>query len=462
MSRGRSAGEDVLEHSPTPQIRLVDGRIDYANGAARELFDRELIGERLLGVVDPPEREHVWSALAGCEETALEFATPDGRQIDSEWRRTGPGTLVGSLRDVTDRRERRADLERDSEMLDTLLENLPMSIYIKDRQSRHVRVSDDMLCSSPESTITNQEGKEHHHSGDIIGKTDFDLYDPEFAAAAVDEDREIMATEEPMIDELAESTTNLGETIVTRTTKAPRYDDEGNVIGIVGVTQDVTDRVLTRRDLERQNERLEEFTEVLAHDLRNPLDVARGNIELIDGNAEAVSTIDDALERMSELIGEIRSFVLESRSVEDPAAVDLDAIAWRAWESVETNGATLDVRTTRRVRADPDRLRRLFENVYRNAIEHGTTDGSVAVVVADLDDGFVIADDGPGAPEECRDRIFERGVSTSEDGTGFGLAIVENIASAHGWSVEMADAVDPYPDLGGAAVPVTGVVRVEE
>ncbi|MFW6437199.1 MAG: ATP-binding protein, partial [Halococcoides sp.] len=342
-----------------------------------------------------------------------------------------------------------------------LLAGLPMSIYVKDRRSRHVRVSDDMLCTNPESTITGPAGQAHHHTDDIVGKTDFDLYDPAFAAAAVAEDRAVMATEEPLIDAVDESTTNLGETIITRTSKVPRYED-GEVVGIVGVTQDVTERELTRRDLERQNERLEEFTEVLAHDLRNPLEVARGNLDVLAAaiDHEAVDAIDRSLDRMSELIGEIRSFVLESRTVEDPDAVALDPIATRAWDSVATDDATLDVRTTHTIRADPDRLCRLFENLYRNAIEHGATDGSVTVTVADLPDGFVVVDDGPGVPADERDRVFERGVSSGDDNTGFGLAIVETIASAHGWSVGLAD--DPPVDLGGAAVAVTDVVRVAE
>lgn len=464
MSRGRRRAERVLDHSPTAQIRLNDGQIAFANRAARELFDRPgLVGEPLGVAVDPPDRERVRAALADCVGRAsLTFRTPDGRRIDSEWRRIDSEALVGSLRDVTDRHERRAALERDSAILDSLLAGLPMSIYVKDRRSRHVRVSDDMLCTNPESTITGPAGQAHHHTADIVGKTDFDLYDPAFAAAAVAEDRAVMTTEEPMIDELAESTTNLGETIITRTSKVPRYDAEGNVVGIVGVTRDVTQREQTRRDLERQNDRLEAFTEVLAHDLRNPLEVARGNVELLAETVDhaAVGAIGRSLDRMSELIGEIRSFVLEGRTVEDPDAVALAAVARRAWDSVATDGATLDVRTTRTIRADPDRLVRLLENLYRNAIEHGTTDGSVTVAVADLPDGFVVVDDGPGIPAGERDRVFERGVSSRTGNTGFGLAIVETIASAHGWSVGLTN--DPPVELGGAAVTITGVVRVDD
>jgi signal transduction histidine kinase len=78
------------------------------------------------------------------------------------------------------------------------------------------------------------------------------------------------------------------------------------------------------------------------------------------------------------------------------------------------------------------------------------------VRVGALDDGFYVADDGPGVPPDDREHVFESGYSTSEDGTGFGLAIVEEIASAHGWDVDVVESED-----GGARFEVTGVELAE-
>jgi len=102
------------------------------------------------------------------------------------------------------------------------------------------------------------------------------------------------------------------------------------------------------------------------------------------------------------------------------------------------------------VLADRDRLKRLLENLFRNAAEHG---GS-RVVVGDLDDGFYVADDGPGIPEERRAEVFESGYTTSQTGTGFGLAIVERIAEAHGWEVTLTES-----EWGGARFEFRGVDR---
>jgi Signal transduction histidine kinase len=69
-----------------------------------------------------------------------------------------------------------------------------------------------------------------------------------------------------------------------------------------------------------------------------------------------------------------------------------------------------------------------------------------------MTDGFYLADDGPGIPEEDRDRVLDRGYSTTADGTGLGLAIVATVAEAHGWTVSVTDSIG-----GGARFEFTGV-----
>ncbi|KPN29215.1 sensory histidine kinase AtoS [Halolamina pelagica] len=95
-------------------------------------------------------------------------------------------------------------------------------------------------------------------------------------------------------------------------------------------------------------------------------------------------------------------------------------------------------------------MKQLLENLIRNAVEHGGSD--VTVTIGDLVDGFYVADDGPGIPEPDRANVFEAGYSTTQDGTGFGLNIVHEIASAHGWDVRVRDA-----DGGGARFEFTDV-----
>ena len=102
--------------------------------------------------------------------------------------------------------------------------------------------------------------------------------------------------------------------------------------------------------------------------------------------------------------------------------------------------------------ADPRRLVQLLENLFRNAVEHNGTDVQVIVGRLPHSNGFFVEDDGTGIPLDDRDRIFESGYSTNPDGTGFGLNIVEQIASAHGWDVDVASG-----SQGGARFEFTDV-----
>jgi signal transduction histidine kinase len=93
--------------------------------------------------------------------------------------------------------------------------------------------------------------------------------------------------------------------------------------------------------------------------------------------------------------------------------------------------------TEQTIQADRSRLQQLLENLMRNSVEHG--DKTVTVVIGDLNNGFYVADDGPGIPEPERDEVFEAGYSTATEGTGFGLNIVQKVVDAHGWDVQIAE-----------------------
>ena len=218
------------------------------------------------------------------------------------------------------------------------------------------------------------------------------------------------------------------------------------------VLEDVTDDQRRRRQLERQNKKLKEFASVVSHDLRNPLNVALGNLGLARENhdSEFLDRSETALHRMQTLIDDLLALAQAGLEITDPEPVALEAAVSEAWAAVDTNRATLRNQTSSTILADRSRLRQLTENLIRNAIEHGGE--NVTVTVADHDDGFYVADDGPGISSEQRNRVFDAGYSTNEAGTGFGLNIVKEIANAHDWRLHLRDSAD-----GGLHVDVTGV-----
>jgi len=216
-----------------------------------------------------------------------------------------------------------------------------------------------------------------------------------------------------------------------------------------------------REVLERQNERLERLAGIVSHDLRNPLTVANGRLELLgadrDRDEEHIAAIERAHDRMEALIEDLLTLAREGEGATDPEPVDVAAVAAKCWEFVETDAATLAVEATATIRADHGRLQQLLENCVRNAVEHGATDGDLTVTVGDCEGGFYVADDGPGIPEDERDRVFEAGFSSADDGTGLGLNIVAGIAGSHGWDVAVRES-----EAGGARFEVTGVETVGE
>ncbi|WP_435077903.1 PAS domain S-box protein [Halococcus sp. AFM35] len=212
--------------------------------------------------------------------------------------------------------------------------------------------------------------------------------------------------------------------------------------GGYAIYTDITDQKRRERDLERQNELLDEFASVISHDLRTPMSVARGRLELAedDHHSEHHEAALWAIDRMDTLIEDVLALARQGRIIDDTEPVSLSDVAERAWRTVATDDATIDVDVSGTLAGDPDRLIRLFENLFRNAIDHAGTD--VHVTVGPTEAGFFVADDGPGIPESERERVFEHGYSTSESGTGLGLMIVRKIASAHGWTVSAADSGD--------------------
>jgi PAS domain S-box-containing protein len=191
-------------------------------------------------------------------------------------------------------------------------------------------------------------------------------------------------------------------------------------------------------ELEHKNEQLEQFTTVVSHDLRNPLNALQLSLEAAEqtGNHEHFERASQAADRMERLLEDLLTLAREGNKIDDPEELSLETVANMAWQTVETGGCALTVETDLTLQADRTRLGELVENLVRNAIKHG--EETTEVTLGRCDGGFYVADDGVGIPEEECETVLEPGYSTADDGTGFGLAIVQEIADAHGWGVDIA------------------------
>lgn len=224
------------------------------------------------------------------------------------------------------------------------------------------------------------------------------------------------------------------------------------VDGFVVSLRDISQRKEYEQQLEQERDRLDRFAGVVSHDLRNPLNVIEGHLELAqeECNSEHLESIEAALDRVDALIENLLTLTREGDSEPQLDAVALRGVIRECWQNLRTGEASLNIETENRIVADENQLIQVFENLFRNAIKHGGED--VTITLGEMDDGFYVADDGSGIPEDVRSSSLEYGFSSESDGTGFGLSIVREIVASHGWNLNVTNGSE-----GGARFEISGV-----
>lgn len=217
---------------------------------------------------------------------------------------------------------------------------------------------------------------------------------------------------------------------------------------MVAMLRDISDRVQHQQELEQKIKRLSRFANIVSHDLKSPLSVIMGHTTLAreTGDPEHFDAIENAAARMDEMLSELLELTKEGELIGTRTEIDLESFAREVWNDCEIDSASLDVQSSLTIYGDRDRLHELFANLFENAHSHGGSAVSVRVGALKTEDreGFYIEDDGTGIPADKRDNIFEWGHTTTEEGTGYGLAIAAEIVEAHGWKIDVTGS-----DVGG-------------
>ena len=476
--------EAVLENTTTPMyMKDAEGRFRFVNRGFRELFgleDEEIV-DRTDHDLFPAELADEYRANdrtvldRGEPVEAEERVTVDGDQrvfvstkvpVYDTGERADPDDPVavfGVSLDVTDRTDRERELRRSEVMVHTMQE--AAAIYDTDGRFEFVnQYLADFYGTTREALV----GEDSQLVPRVREEHGPEAY------------QQLLAGErDELRGELAADFSGVGYEVLEYRL-APLVID-GVVEGIVAVAHEVTEYKRRERTLRRRNEQLDRFASLVSHDLRTPLSVADGRVDLAmeECDSEHLLPAANALDRCEALVDDLLALARDGGDVRDFEVVGLASTVEACWDTAAMGDATLVVDTERSVRADRSRLRQLLENLFRNSVEHGSTGsrpgagdsvehgstgprsptredsvehGGTTVTVGDLADGFYVADDGPGIPPEARDRVFEAGYSTATDGTGFGLAIVREVADAHGWQVAVTES-----EGGGARFEVTGV-----
>lgn len=190
---------------------------------------------------------------------------------------------------------------------------------------------------------------------------------------------------------------------------------------------------LDRLEERQEKKKLRQLGDVISHELRNPLNIAKGYLEEFEDSVEK-KQIKDSMVRMENIINDLGELAKNREAVDEIKRMELHDLAEEAWEEIETKDAELSIEGEDRFRGDRARMVEVFENIFENAVEHGGED--VNVEVGPTEDGFYIEDDGEGIPEEIKDDLFNYNFKAEQDNRGIGLSIIQKIIKGHGWDIE--------------------------
>ncbi len=412
------------------------------------------------------------------EEPKYDNTTGDYRLIwitklpirDKEGKTIG---IIGIGNDMTERKRAEDRLIEERNSLRTLIDTLPDYIYVKDTGSRFIL-----------SNIAHAHHMGANSPDELIGKTDFDFYPEELAKQFYRDEQEIIKNKKPLIQKEEINTTLKGHFCRVLSSKIPLHDSQGNVIGIVGTSLEITQKKRMEEELQSVNERLTatldelkrtqeqviqserlralgQMASGIAHDFNNALtpilgysDLLLSSPEVMDDKPTATGMLTDirtAAADAAQTVRRLSEFYAPARKIERKvidvhnlveSTLALTRPLWK--EEMEAKGinihVVMELNSVQHISGNESQLREMLTNLIFNAVDAMPKGGTLTVRTRQ-DTPFTaieIRDTGTGMTEEVRRRCFEPFFTTKRKrGGGLGLSMVHGIVRQHDGNIQI-------------------------
>jgi len=476
--------KELFDNAPIGYHELdTQGRILRVNRTELEMLGytaEEMLGRPVweFSAEKKKSRDTVTDKLAG--------DIPPGRIFERTLRRKDGNTLAvlvgvrllrdkagnisgirSTIQNITKRKLAEESLAEERNLLRTLIDNMPDNIYVKDTGRRfvvgNVAVARFMGAGTPD---------------ELLGKTDFDFYPKELAAKYYADSQKVIESGQPLLGQEEPAVDSEGNRKWYSTTKVPLRDSHEKIVGIVGISRDITVRKLVENDREKlmqtlalKNEELESILYVASHDLRSPLVNIQGFSSELSRCCDLIhSTLKDKIKAadmgeevhtaFNKDVPEALGFILRSASKMDlllsgllrlsrlgQAGIDIERLDMNAMLTdvtknmefqVKEADATVELGTLPGCLGDSSQINQIFSNILDNALKYlDESRAGMIHIYGKIENGqsiYCVEDNGVGIAPEHQNKVFEifhRLEPDKKSGEGLGLTIVRRILDRH-------------------------------
>jgi|ERR1035438_508109 PAS domain S-box-containing protein len=356
-------------------------------------------------------------------------------------------------KDISEYQKVMGKLNYEKYLMNTLINNIPIHLYIKDCESRFIMVDK----GSAQSFGLNDPEQ-------VVGKTDFDFFSNEHAQQAYEDEQVIIRTGAPIVKEEKETWTDRPDTWVS-TSKFPLYDKDEKIIGTFGISMDITELkqkeekiITTNKELEKLNSEKDKLFSIIAHDLRSPFHGLLGLTEVMAtdilemSSAEIIKYSNSLHESVVNLYSLLENLLEWAQFQKGslafmPKALNLSYIFSQSIDSTKQRAIKKEIiilneiPETLKIYADEKMINSVLRNLLSNSVKFTRKNGIVVGKAREIEEGMVeisVTDSGVGIPRNTVAKLFKLGEKVGSKGTanelstGLGLVICKDFVEKNG------------------------------